>query len=61
MGSDEEMLKSLPFLLTNKALQWHLLHEDTFVSWYDFVQVFRRRFGGVNFQTRIRDEAKKRT
>ena len=26
-----------------------------------FAQAFRRRFGGVNFQTRIRDEARKRT
>ena len=59
--SDDEMLGALPFLLTDKALQWHHLHEDAFASWQDFAQAFRRRFGGVNFQTRIRDEARKRT
>ena len=58
--SDEKMLGALPFLLTNKALQWHL-HEDTFESWQDFVQVFRCHVGGVNFQTGIRDEETKRT
>ena len=59
--SDDEMLGALPFLLADKALQWHRLHEDIFTSWQDFAQAFRRRFGGVNFQTRIRDEARKRT
>ena len=55
------MLGALPFLLTDKALQRHSLHEDAFASWQDFAQAFERRFCGVNFQTRIRDEARKRT
>ena len=59
--SDDEMLGALPFLSTDKALQWHRLHEDTFTSWHDFAQAFWRHFGGVNFQTKILDEARKRT
>ena len=57
--SDVEKLAALPFLLTNKALEWHRLHEDTFASWQDFVQVFRRRFGRVNFQSRIQNKARR--
>ena len=30
---DEEMLEALPFLLTDRALKLHRLHEDTFASW----------------------------
>ena len=59
--SDDEMLGALPFLLTEKALRWHRLHKDAFASWQDFAQTFRRRFCGVNFQTKIRDDARKRT
>ena len=59
--SELNLLDTLPHLLTGRALQWHRLERRRWAGWTQFVVAFRRRFGGVNFQLRVREEVRRRT
>lgn len=56
-----DLIEAAPFLLTDKALHWFRLHKTEWIDWLEFAVAFRCRFGGMNFQYRVRDEARRQT
>ena len=56
-----DLLDTLPHLLSGLALQWYRLERPRWAGWREFLVAFRRRFGGVNFQLRVREEVRRRT
>ena len=59
--TDEDLFRALPFLLKPPAQYWFRFNSTKWESWAEFVAAFKRRYGGINFQTRVRDEGRRRT
>ena len=59
--SDNALLEAMPHLLKGGARYWFRLLEDQIKTWPEFVRAFRKRFVGVNFQFKIKEEARRRT
>ena len=59
--SDNALLEAMPHLLKGGARHWFRLLEDQIKTWPEFVRAFRKRFVGVNFQFKIKEEARRRT
>ena len=59
--TEADLFECLPFILQGNARQWFRQNRNNWSTWPDFVVHFRRRFCGVRFQTRIRNEVLRRT
>ena len=59
--TDEDLFRALPFLLKPLAQYWFRFNSTKWESWAELVAAFKRRYGGINLQTRVRDEGRRRT
>ena len=59
--SDNALLEGMPYFLKGGARYWFRLLEDQIKTWSEFVRAFRKRFVVVNFQFKIKEEARQRT
>ena len=59
--SDNSLLEAMSHLLKGGTRHWFRLLEDQIKTWPEFVRAFRKRFVGVNFQFKIKEEARSRT
>lgn len=59
--SDEDVLRCLPFFLTDIALHWFRSKRSRLASWSEFKSAWRVRFGDPDFQFTLRNEIVRRT
>ena len=54
--NDDDLLRALPLLLQDIALQWFRIRKNRWRSWSEFRADFRRRFGDYNFASHVREQ-----
>lgn len=59
--TEENILRCLPFVLTDIALYWFHGKRDRLLTWAVFKSAWRMRFGDPDFQFALRDEIMKHT
>ena len=59
--NDDDLLRALPLLLQDIALQWFRIRKNRWRSWSEFRADFRRRFGYYDFASRVREKISSRS
>ena len=59
--NDDVLLRALPLLLQDIALQWFRIRKNRWRSWSEFRADFRRRFGDYDFASRVREQISSRS